>query len=206
VGTAVGALTDEFTADDADRLLNNLMAKRGENGPLAALQGRVQSLHGMLRDMWLTPRGRLWASKWAYGELGYADSLKLPLLLSGVHFLHQGAMPKELNAAQEEILWTNSRNTYEGYMQQKLSIAHILAILSTWKGTTNVLGWSSVAPLLEPSYRGNLAYLLGHRYETRLNRPADALKFFETALRDAAPESPLQRLAAAEVQRLKKAK
>src|SRR4029077_15687753 len=95
---------------------------------------------------------------------------------------------------------------YLAYMDEKLQVPQMIALTLTWKGTTNFLGWGGVAPGLEPSLRGPLAYVLGQRYLTRLKMPAEALPFFETAVRDAPPGSSLQRLAQAEVDRLKKTK
>ena len=46
--------------------------------------------------------------------------------------------------------------------------------------------------------RGPLAYVFGHLYLRRGQRD-DALMFFRTALKDAAADSPLQRLARQEV-------
>jgi hypothetical protein len=91
-------------------------------------------------------------------------------------------------------------------MDEKLKTAQLISLVLTWKGTTNFLGWSGLAPNLDPSLRGPLAYVLGHRYSLRLKKPAEAITFFQTAVRDAPPNSALGRLAQAEIDRLKKNK
>jgi hypothetical protein len=115
-------------------------------------------------------------------------------------------MPRNLSAEQEEILWTAADKVYLASMDDKLKTPQLISLLLTWKGTTNFLGWGGLAPTLDPSLRGPLAYVLGHRYLLRLRKSAEALTFFQTAVRDAPPNSALGRLAQIEVDRLKKAK
>lgn len=146
------------------------------------------------------------ARKLAYQEVTYAESLRMPLVLLGAEFVHQTAMPRELSAEQQEVVWTAADKIYLASMEDKLQTPQFFSLLLTWKGTTNFLGWGGLAPNLDPALRGALAYVIGQRYLLRLQKPAEALTFFQTALRDAPPNSALARLAQAEVDRLKKAK
>jgi hypothetical protein len=68
---------------------------------------------------------------------------------------------------------------------------------------TNSFGWGGLAPTLEPSLRGRLAYLFGHRYR-RLPPPAkpeSAAAFFRTAVEDSTADSVVHRLAEEELRR-----
>jgi hypothetical protein len=68
----------------------------------------------------------------------------------------------------------------------------------TWKGSNNLFGWKGVAPSLDRSLRGPLAYVFGHRF-LRLGKKSDARQFFQTAVADAEEGSLLNELATAKL-------
>jgi tetratricopeptide (TPR) repeat protein len=203
----LAALADTLTPADADVLLDHLATRRGRSiagdNPIPI---RLPLPPGILRDMWRTPRGMECARKIAFQETAYAENLRMPLILLGAENAHQAAMPRALTPEQEALLWQTCERVYLSYMEEKLDATQVIALGFAWKGTIGFLGWGGVAPSLDPSVRGPLAYIIGQRYVTRLKMPAEALTLFETALRDAPVNSTLQRLARAEVDRLKKAK
>ena len=126
-------------------------------------------------------------------------------MVLGAEYVRQIAMPANVTTDQEQIAWTMGERFYQAYMAEKLSGGQLLGLMLTWKGTTEFLGWGTVAPSLDPALRGPLAYVLGHRYELRLKQPAAALRFFETAQRDAPANSMLKRLAETEAEPAKNA-
>jgi WD40 repeat protein/tetratricopeptide (TPR) repeat protein len=204
-GAMLAALADKLSPAEGDAILETLVGRSSGLEHVALVKQQMSLPPGILRDMWRTPRGREWARRQAYQDLTYAESLRLPLLVLSAEYSQQSALPRELTREQEEVLWTATERLYLAYMEEKVLMPQLVGIGLTWKGTTNFLGWGGVSLTLDPSVRGPLAYVLGHRY-LRLDKPAEALTFFETAARDAPADSTLRRLAEAEVARLKKGK
>jgi hypothetical protein len=125
------------------------------------------------------------------------------VIVLAAEFYHQGALPGELSVEQD-LLWQTAEVSVRAAMTGKLSPSGQVQLLLALQGGNGVLGWQGVAGTLDPSVRGPLAYVLGHRYLRVLNRPAkEAVPFFRTARDDAPPDSPLRRLAQAELDRLK---
>lgn len=206
IGTAIASLAGALSPAEADALLEKLSVRRRGVDSEDLFPVRLPLPTGLLREMWRTPRGMACARKLAFQELSYSESLLLPIILAGTEIAHQGAMPRDLSPEQEAVLWTATERTYRAYLEEKLQVPQMIGLALTWKGTTNFLGWGGVASALQPSLRGPLAYVLGQRYLTRLQKPAEALTFFETAVRDSSSDSSLKKLAQAEVDRLKKTK
>lgn len=130
-----------------------------------------------------------------------AEHVRLPALLMATETAHQSAFGGQWTDEQEELIWNLMGEMYALQYAGKLSAAQALSLAMTWKGITNFLGWGGLAPTLEPGHRAALAYLLAHRY-LALNKRDLALRFFQTALADSAPETALHRLARQEAEQL----
>jgi hypothetical protein len=125
------------------------------------------------------------------------------LFLLGAETLHQKALPHNLSPDQDEMAWGLVRRTHGAYLTGKLRQDHIVLMVALWK-TRSTLLWPGLKARLEPDLRGPLAYLLGCRL-ARDRKPAEAASLLGDALAAAAPRSPLQRLAQAELDRLQSA-
>jgi WD40 repeat protein/tetratricopeptide (TPR) repeat protein len=209
--TGYEALSYMMLASLANKLpdaeAGKLLAKAATAGPTdtgpAGVLRLMQVPPSVLREMWRTRRGRESARQIAFREVSFADTLRLPALLLFSEWLHQGALPADLTAEQDTLLWQFAEDAYARYFAGKLGTAQLLPMSLTWKGTSGAFGWASVAPTLDPSFRGPLAYVLGHRY-LRLKKPAEAAKLFRTALDDAPADSALRRLAQTELDKMKR--
>jgi hypothetical protein len=156
---------------------------------------------GVARKMWATPRGRELARKVAFREVPYHEFLRVPVLLAGLEATRQMLFPGGLSADQEQVLWEAGQDGLAAVSAGRIGLLHAPQALLAWKGRTDLLGWKGLAPLLEPKIRGPAAYVLGFRL-LNLNRRADAVALFRSALSNASPDSLLSRLAQAELKRL----
>jgi hypothetical protein len=175
------------------------------------------------REMWLSPRGREWARRYAFKDLGYDEYLNTPFLLTGSEFLHQSLFPgpsgakakspdKGAGAASaftpehDELFWNLSRDLHAAYINGKLTDRDGLALAMAWINNDSFArAWPGVdTDELKklPQLRGPLAYVFGLR-SLQQNQRQGAIGYFSLA-RDTMPAgSPGQRLALAELARLK---
>ncbi len=195
----LGALTDGLSQADLAKAQSSLFAQFSANSIGSFFSTTAQFPAAGLRDMWLTPRGREAARQIAYQEVSFAEEVRLAPTLLIVHALRTGAYGGKMPPEDEEVAWEMFNEAYQAFASGKISTPQVLATGMTWKGTTNVLGWSGLARSLEPSIRGPSAYIFGQRYLHHFKQSAEAAMFFHTALQDAAPGSLLSRLAAAEL-------
>jgi tetratricopeptide (TPR) repeat protein len=198
----LASLTGELTDAEATTLAALILARHQADSPLRALSDVFHFPPTVLRAAWQSPRGRELARTIAFQSVPLGE---MALATGGLVFTEmarQGAFIGATSPEQDALLWKLCEDGHTAFVNRRLSLPQLIQIGLSWKGTTNFLGWAGVAPGLDPALRGPLAYLLGHRY-LRLSRPADAATFFRTALADAPPDSPLRRLAQAELERLK---
>ena len=203
------SLTGELDDRQAQELLQNALSEISSGSMLEVLKGslgttvfRPALLRAMFLNAWRRPRGQEFLAKFVLRQLSFVDQVRLPPQLIAAEALRQGALPKELSAEQESVLWQTVTSAYNQFVKtQSLTERHFLQFALTWKGTTNFLGWGGVAPSLKPPFRAQLAYVFGHRYRDRLKRSQEAIAFFRTAAQDSPPGSTLQRLAQKELDR-----
>lgn len=201
VGMITASLADDLPDEEAAAVMAQIAQRASGEAGFAILRDRFPA--GLMREMWQTPRGLDSARKMAMLDVTYDEYLRLPLVLALSEYIRAGGMPAKLSADQDAVLWGVCEKLHHEYVSAKFGVPQFLALTLTWKGTTNFLGWDGIAPSLDPKLRGPLAYVVGFRY-LRLLRPDDARRFFETALRDGIDNPMLQRLAQAEIDRLKK--
>jgi serine/threonine-protein kinase len=203
-GMILASLTQELKDAEAEAMVTRLLSGTAENSPVAFLKSGYAVPPVVLREMWLSPRGRTFARKIAFEELSYAEFVRVPVVLLAFELARRGALLGELSTEQDAVLWQVAEHGFTTLISGKFGSGEGLKLALAWKGYTNAFGWKGLAPTLEPSFRGPLAYVLGHRYEKVLKKPEDVVPFFRTARDDAAADSPLRRLAEAELERLKK--
>jgi hypothetical protein len=156
----------------------------------------------MARSM-QTPRAVDFIRRGAFGQIPFPDFLRGPPRFLAMEWLREGAFTGDLSPEQEDVLWHLTTDLLALYATDKFTQVQGLQLGLAWKGVTGVLGWGSIAPKLPPEVRGPLAYVGGNRL-LRLEKPKEAEALFLTALRDSAPDSPLHRLAQADLDRLHK--
>lgn len=158
-----------------------------------------EKLSRVIKEMWVSPRGKAFARKIALEQTSYREeALSLPII-GAYQFVVQELSSGQPDPEQDEAFWAFAEQTVhllaiEGTLQS----AQLLPFAVTWKGNPGFLGWKTVQATLPVEYRGHLAYIFGLRY-LKLQQPEEARKFFQTTLRDAAPESLFSRLAAREL-------
>jgi tetratricopeptide (TPR) repeat protein len=199
----LGSLTDDLSDAQAEAAVAGLFANVANDSPLAAAKGLTPFGSGVLRAMWRSPRGKEWARHFAYLDLSFADGVRVPPQLAAAELVRQDAFPDGLTAEQDALLWQTADDTLAALLGGKLSKTQVLQLVMAWKGSLDFFGWKSVAPKLAPALRGPLAYLIGHRYLCQ-KHPQDAAMLFEAAVADAPAGSVLQRLAQADLERLKR--
>jgi hypothetical protein len=178
-------------------LANDLSAAESQLflAPFAGVGIRMPA--SVLRNAWTSPRTFELARKMAFQDLSFPDYLRTPLVVYGATALQEGALQKgKPTPEQEAVFWQVAEDGFATHLRGKLDFPHALQLVAVWTGVAHL--WTGVGPLLEPSFRGPLAYVLGLRY-LRLRKPKEAADFFRAAVEDAAPKSELRRLARAEL-------
>jgi hypothetical protein len=201
----LASLTDEINDAETNRVFFWFTNRAGGGADIVVLQavvGLIQKdiVSTVFRKMCQSTRGKSVARSIGLQSVGLTESYQHPMFLCVYEVAHQGAFEAKLPPEQDEFLWSFAADAYAGFLAGKVTKSQFISLALTWKGTTGPLGWEGVAPDLAPAIRGQLAYLMGRRFQ-RLARSSDAVKFFETAVKDSAPDSPLQRLAKAELEK-----
>lgn len=201
-GMILGALSGDLTDQKASALLTDIVRRSTDQTPLARLHESFPLPPNLLREMWRSPRGRAWAKKIAWQDLTYEEYLRAPVQLAIYQFLRQEALPRDLDVLQDELLWALSADLHAAYGSDKLGPEQITHFITVWTGAEHKASWQALQANLQPAVKGPLAYVLGQR-SARLNKDADALLWFRAALANATPDTPLHRLASAEIGRRK---
>jgi len=146
--------------------------------------------------MWRRPRGMQIATNFAFGRFATAERSRFPVLLAVSEYIRQNAFGDDVTDEQEEFLWNFTDRLFGDLIDRGvIKPAQIVQLGLAWKGTTNFLGWSSVASSLEPQTRAGFAYILGQRY-LRLKNDKEAGRFFDTAQKDVPADFDAAKLAA----------
>jgi hypothetical protein len=153
-----------------------------------------------MRRMWSTPRGREMARAYAYDTLTLQQRVEDLAKLAATQYAADVAFGGWPTSEQAAVIWQALSAGLDHLVKEgRLNAAQVAQLGLSWKGTSNFLGWQGVAPSLDPSLRGPLAYLLAHRY-VRLGKLPQAEQLLQTALDDAPADSPQARLAREELE------
>jgi tetratricopeptide (TPR) repeat protein len=194
------AMSGEIDDADAEHLIEFGAAvdRRGLAQILLSYVPR-EKLVAVVKGLWSSPRAIAVTRKIALGEhTTYAIALSFPTL-AAYQFLVSTFPAAAADPQQEEAFWAFSQHSVRLLsMEGTLQRGHLLPLGMTWKGNAGFLGWSTVQGTLPAEYRGEMAYIFGLRFQ-QLGQPAEARKFFQTTVRDTAPDSLFARLAAREL-------
>lgn len=201
----LASLTNTWTDEDAELVLTQgvlpRVAQVGEF-PTALVREALRAALPVGRALHTNRRWRECARRLAFLDISLPDYARLPAVEFALEMIHLQALPGGLSADQESLCRQLCMDFYTAAMSGKLRKSQLLLIAASWKGSSGLFGWGGVAGGLEPSLRKRLAYVLGHRY-LFLNKPKEAAEFFRTATLDEPADSPLRKLAQAELDRLK---
>jgi WD40 repeat protein/tetratricopeptide (TPR) repeat protein len=200
----LAALAGELDDDEFQATIGGLRAVLAPDAPLSRMIGVLPMRASIMVNAAKAARTRELLRRYAFLQISFAEYHRVPAIALLAEFLREGALPGGLSAEQEELFWKLSVALVEAYGNGKVTPAQGFQLLLAWKGTTNLLGWGGVAPALSPEVRGPLAYVLGLRYRHVLKQRDDAVPLFRTALAHAPADSPLRRLAQAELDTRKK--
>jgi tetratricopeptide (TPR) repeat protein/tRNA A-37 threonylcarbamoyl transferase component Bud32 len=194
----MASLTNSISDKDLEAFRGKLASLGGDTSKNATLRNMVASSipAGAVRGMWRSPRGRREAWRIAWREATFPETFHLPPMLLLAETLREGAFDASITAEQDQLVWDLTRVGHDEVVAGRLPFDQVGIVLVTWKG--NTLLWGSIAGRLPSSVRGLVAFVLGHRYR-RLNRQAEAEKFFQTARENAGTDSLLYRQVAAEL-------
>src|SRR6202007_1871471 len=170
--------------------------------PAVQMARSVEVPPAVIRNAFRSPRAVALARQTAFNTLPFPDFARGLVRLVMQEYIQDQAFGTDLSTDQDELTWRLTGDSLSLYAEGKVGNVQMLQLALTWKGVTGFLGWASVAPKLPPEVRGPLAYVFGFRL-LRRNQPADAEAMFRTAVADAPADSPLRRLAQAELDRLK---
>ena len=204
-GLILASLTGELSESDTRRLtersLQWLPSELSDNPVIQSLVP-VEFVTSVLRNTFRTPRGRQYARQIVLREIPFAECVRAPPMLVVAEGVHQGAMPETMTDQQQALVWQLVGDGYVAVTQEgSVGQQQLMWLVVTWTGAAGRFAWQAVAPTLDPHLRGPIAYVMGQRY-LRLDQAEDALFFFQAALADASPDSPLAALTQAELDRL----
>lgn len=200
----LGSLCDELSQDIASPLMSILLGGGGNNSLIRMTQSMIgpDKLTLALRQMWQTPFGRQLAEDFAFERFTLAERVRIPLQLAVLEFIRQNAFSGEMSAEQQDMVWQLARDAFNGFViRGDIGSPQMVQLGLAWKGTTNVLGWSGVAPALDRSLRARMAYVFAYRYIHR-NESDKAKSFLQTAIADGEGLANLQRMARDAVEQL----
>lgn len=199
----LASLAEEFAAEAVDQIMEKVVRRVGGQINPSLVKGFVgtfmseltpATIASIMRQAYARPHGHAVARQIALRQLPLSDLIRNSIGAVLVATVDQLLADGRLLPEQEALVEKLADDLHAAYYAGKLSGWQSLQLVFTWKGLSNTIGWAGVAPSLDPSLRGPLAYLFGLRF-LRLNRPAEAELFFKSALNDTQPGSPLETLA-----------
>jgi hypothetical protein len=200
----MASLSGEMTTDDAQQMIRGVLGEVGDTPLMLIFKTGLFPMHelaGALKATWRSARGREYARRIAFHDIGYEEMLGVQTILGTLEGCRLGTFGDDVTAEQDALMWKLFCDIFQGQRKGKLKQVQVVQILSAWGGATGLSGWAGLAPQLSPGIRGPLAYVLGHR-SLRLKKPKDAEMYFRVALKDAPPDSALRRLAEADLKKL----
>jgi hypothetical protein len=203
----MASLTNQLSDTEAEALWKELGPALAGDAFMAQVSSLLRPSPVVLRGTWRTANGKEAARRIAFLDAAPAEYYCLPVISGIAERFRQDALGGETTPEQEEVVWRATRTCYEQVRTGKLKPAQLVPLALAWKGNTGLIGWSGVAPQLDPALRGPLAYVFG-RHCLHLNGPegkarrADAMLFFRAARKDAPPASSLAKLVQQELARL----
>ena len=184
----MAALTNQLSDDAARQYLAIPAGRLGEGTREGSNQRTIQVVGqqvppSVLREMWLTPRGRDYAARIASRDLSYREHATVPILLFAEGYFAQSAFAAPPTPDQEEVVWKLVNDAYQAYLDGKLKEEQLVPMATAWKLSRTLplfLIWGGEMDKLDPAIRGPLAYLYAQRL-LRGGRDRDAAELFRKA-------------------------
>ncbi|MGD0093770.1 MAG: hypothetical protein ABSE73_28005, partial [Planctomycetota bacterium] len=206
----LSALTGTLKRAHLDAILDVYGDTEAQANPTSAVQALLRNLYQsggsqILAEgfkltpesaiaLWQNPHGRAVARAQAFLNVPLGEIVGGPMCLFWLGMV-QSAVARPLSAEEDALLWEAGKLGFERLKQGKLSITHIAQLAMSFStGETGMLGWGGLAKALPPEVRGPFGYFLGFRLEA-LGKGSEALGVWRAALKDAPPNSLLQKLA-----------
>ncbi len=193
-----GTVTDE-DVDDSRKLMRAVLEEFSI--PAASLQF-VPCSKEILTTAWTLPSGRALAWKIAFESGDIVECTFGPVKELMLSIFKIDAMP-DMTAEQEDIVLKGIDMVFDEFLKGKLSKTQIVTSSLLWSGNTLLASLDSAR--FSPAIRPSAAYILGFRYR-KLNKLDQSLRFFETALKEAPEGSVVKKLAAAEMEAMRRKK
>jgi hypothetical protein len=197
-GFLLGSLTDDLTEADVAAYIEHTTRHLGI--PAAAFVRKGGAFEpawvaSVMRNAWRNPRGRAYARRIVLHDLPLMDAYGIQFALFIAEAFREGSLAGPPTAEQEALIWQVAEGVYRAYTHGEFLDAQAYLGLNAWTGVTGFTGWGGLSASLRrrPDLRGPLAYLYGMHY-LLAKKPA-ARAVLQAALEDAAPGSPLDRLA-----------
>ncbi len=207
-----GELPDAAVRHMIDRILRQLGNSWHKMGAAALAQSLFapavspEELGAILRDMASSPEGRRLAHQLAFRERPLPELYRDGALHFAVCAANRLLAPPRLSADQEKLFRQWIGDVLSAVLGGKFGRRHMLALMQAaplWSNKPSFFGWDASVRPFEPRLRGPAAYFLGLRSLHVFRDPRKAAAYFQSALKAATPGSPLQKLAGAELERLK---
>ena len=202
----LASLSKQFTASDVDALLARVVRGASVTMNPSVIKGTMrifladlttQRMASIVLQVAHRPRGRETGRQVAFRGQSIGQLMRGVLAAVATELTDQMIVGPPLSPEQEQLCVTLVDEGYRAYFDGQISKGQLMQPMFTWRGLTDRLGWAGLAGTLDPSLRGPLAYILGHRF-LKLGKPVEAAKLFSTAAADAPADSLLKRLAEAE--------
>ena len=221
IALLVGSLTNDLTRADMEEGVARLLPYIVSQEPVLQLLpsslvktaskpllGQVNQLlpAAALTRVWRTPEGQDYARKIVLQEISWRDVFQVTVRLTVVEIMAERAFAGKLDPEQRAVLGKFAEDWYLAFCRKKVSLPQVFlmaGIVDGKQGFDPFVKWETLEKDLEPSLQPGFAYLCGCRY-LRLKRPDEATEFFRIVQRLAAPDTPVYRLAASELERLAK--
>ncbi len=189
----LASLTRQFTTSDVDALIARVIRGASVTMNPSVIKGTMRIF---LADL-TTQRMASIVCQVAFRGQSIDQLLRGVLAAVATELTDQVLVGPPLSPEQEQLCVTLVDEGYRVYFDGQISKGQLMQLMFTWRGLTDRLGWAGLAGTLEPSLRGPLAYIFGHRF-LKLGKPMEAARLFRTAAADAPADSLLKRLAEAE--------
>ena len=204
------SLCKELTDKDVELVTARLMAQMGGilqgTGVKATVQFLLPELAPgntgpVLREMWYTQEGQRLAQQVAFRQRPMPELYRTILGLSFARLVQRMLLPHELTPDEDEVLRKVTNDLYVSAVTAKLSkkqLADSVQLGFLWRnefGATTFLSFDGAAKSLDPEARAPMSFFFGLRYQHVHRNQKQATAYFNRALKLAAPDSQLERVA-----------
>lgn len=201
----LGFLTDTIKEPDLESLLRSMMQSL-EFGNLALAYLNRTEIDSMTRTMYKVGQSakfKEFIRDYSFQSIRFRDCFDRPIRLFGIDAFNELLFDGKMTENQDKLIRQFVDDGLHAAFAGKLDSKQAFKSVNVLRGNNDFYGWKSLSPSLDPTLRGPAAYIFAMRY-LQLKRPKDAAMFFGDALKDAKPDSLLQRMANEELAKIPK--